>query len=637
MSKQPRRRAAIRQNGIERLHRFSAARLSVVAFCGCKGVSCHAFSSWKHKLAAGAAAATNDPPASVARPPPGRTQPRRSCPAPGACPPPRPRLRPRLRPLPRSSLYTEVLTCKHLGMGPLAYLGEALPGIFALGEKPTDDAAVAGVTAGQVAAAQDEASPERASGDRVDAWREEPDRNLIRLLIQADQRADSLIHLCAPRVILDVIRRSDTLCFGKAPWTERSCSVSCRQSGATQMNLKLLAGREDSASGPVEPLRMTVLSREEDLDRLSGEWDELLRRSLTHQPMLSPAWLLPWWEVYGRNTGRQLRVGVVREAERLVGLVPLHCRRYWYRPGIPFRRLEWLGADVDEQDGVCSEYLHLIAEAGRADEVFNCFVNTLCQGAFGGWDELVLGAMDGDHPCTKSLAQALAQAGLPLVVTPQTTAAFIPLPDTWDDYLKALPGRHRRVLLKTQRDFDTWADGKASFHRATSPAEVTETAGLLRTLHGERWGCGGRPGGAFQSPRFDRFHRRVLPELAGRDAVEICWLSVRGEPVAVNYSLVWDRKVYFYQCGRRLDLPAKVRVGVVLHAEAIRAAISAGCREYDFLGGAAQYKQQLALGSRPLVQCRVTRWPWRERARRLFEWGLDCLRPFHRRANGLES
>jgi transposase len=34
-------------------------------------------------------------------------------------------------------LYTLVGTCKHLGMDPLAYLREALPGLFALGEKPT--------------------------------------------------------------------------------------------------------------------------------------------------------------------------------------------------------------------------------------------------------------------------------------------------------------------------------------------------------------------------------------------------------------------------------------------------------------------------------------------------------------------
>ena len=34
-------------------------------------------------------------------------------------------------------LYSVVGTCKHLGIDPFAYLREALPGLFALGEKPT--------------------------------------------------------------------------------------------------------------------------------------------------------------------------------------------------------------------------------------------------------------------------------------------------------------------------------------------------------------------------------------------------------------------------------------------------------------------------------------------------------------------
>jgi transposase len=34
-------------------------------------------------------------------------------------------------------LYTLVGTCKHLGIDPFVYLREALPGLFALGEKPT--------------------------------------------------------------------------------------------------------------------------------------------------------------------------------------------------------------------------------------------------------------------------------------------------------------------------------------------------------------------------------------------------------------------------------------------------------------------------------------------------------------------
>ena len=34
-------------------------------------------------------------------------------------------------------LYTLVGTCKHLGIDPFRYLRAALPGLFALGEKPT--------------------------------------------------------------------------------------------------------------------------------------------------------------------------------------------------------------------------------------------------------------------------------------------------------------------------------------------------------------------------------------------------------------------------------------------------------------------------------------------------------------------
>jgi hypothetical protein len=35
-----------------------------------------------------------------------------------------------------AALYSVVGTCKHLGIDPFAYLREALPGLFALGEMP---------------------------------------------------------------------------------------------------------------------------------------------------------------------------------------------------------------------------------------------------------------------------------------------------------------------------------------------------------------------------------------------------------------------------------------------------------------------------------------------------------------------
>jgi transposase len=36
-----------------------------------------------------------------------------------------------------AELYTLVGTCKHLGIDPFAYLREALPRLFALGDQPT--------------------------------------------------------------------------------------------------------------------------------------------------------------------------------------------------------------------------------------------------------------------------------------------------------------------------------------------------------------------------------------------------------------------------------------------------------------------------------------------------------------------
>jgi hypothetical protein len=55
---------------------------------------------------------------------------------------------------------------------------------------------------------------------------------------------------------------------------------------------------------------------------------------------------------------------------------------------------------------------------------------------------------------------------------------------------------------------------------------------------------------------------------------------------------------------------------------------SSGRREYDFLGGAARYKTQLALASRPVVQVRAVRPSLVEAVHRLVEWGADRTRGF---------
>jgi CelD/BcsL family acetyltransferase involved in cellulose biosynthesis len=101
-----------------------------------------------------------------------------------------------------------------------------------------------------------------------------------------------------------------------------------------------------------------------------------------------------------------------------------------------------------------------------------------------------------------------------------------------------------------------------------------------------------------------------------RGDLELAWLEVRQEPVAAAYGFRTGDRLYYYQCGRRLDVPARIRPGIVLLQLLMQGAMASGVREFDFLGGAARYKSLFARHGRPLVQLRIARASWRERLRR---------------------
>lgn len=355
----------------------------------------------------------------------------------------------------------------------------------------------------------------------------------------------------------------------------------------------------------------SIVSDPRQLEALAGPWSELLERSGSNEIMLSPAWLLPWWRRFGDEGGRELRVGVLRHGDALAGLVPLLARWHWYSLGIPFRRLELLGTGERERDEVCSEYLNVIARRGAEEEVTASLAEALASGVFGPWDELVLGAMDGTSALPELLARELRKGEAQATIEEIGAARYIQLPATWAAYLDALPSASRYLVTRSLRDFARWAGDGLELRQATSRLDLGEGRRALLALHSSRWG----DGGAFASPRFDAFHGDVMPALLDRGALDLSWICARGEPVAALYNLRWDGRVYCYQSGRRLDLPRSIRPGIVMHAHGIRRSIEAGMREYDFLGGTAQYKRKLAQATRPLVRLRAVRRRLRETAR----------------------
>lgn len=382
-------------------------------------------------------------------------------------------------------------------------------------------------------------------------------------------------------------------------------------------------------ASPAEGITLRVVSDPAQLEVARAAWLALLERSASNEPMLSPTWLLSWWQVYGQSY--QLALGFFYCGGRLIGLAPLLRRRHWHRRWLPLRRLEFLGADVDEHDGVCSDYLHLIAERGAEPAVAEAFADGVVSGAFGAWDEMWLPALDGGSAMTALLADVFRQRGLRLTREKTGTAPFLKLPATWAAYLAALSKKNRYHVVRAQRDFDAWAAGKATFHLARSPSDLAEGKTILEALHNERWQTAGKKG-VFEASRFEKFHATVMPMFLDNGVLELRWLSVAGAPVAAMYNLVWNNKVYFYQSGRALDLPRHLRPGIVLICHALRAAIEDGRREFDFLGGDSLYKRHLALDARPIERLRIARPALRERLRHFTEAAIVPLRPLRNAA-----
>jgi CelD/BcsL family acetyltransferase involved in cellulose biosynthesis len=373
----------------------------------------------------------------------------------------------------------------------------------------------------------------------------------------------------------------------------------------------------------VRPTKFRMVTRRAELEALAPAWRDLLSRSASDEPMLAPEWLLSWWDIYGQQ--RELLVGGWERDGELVGLALMQRRSVRYRLGLSFRRVEPIGSDVDEGDGVCSDYLNLIAIDGEELGIARDFVRRLQAREFGRWDEWACSRMDVTHPMTAALETAFAEAGYMVEREAADESPFVTLPATWYAYVATLNKKRRQSLNYAMRDFKAWTGDDLRIRTVDCAADLPIARQVLADLHRERWQAEGSEG-VFASPRFAEFHARYQALALQRDQLELTWLEVRGEPVAIHYSFVANGKLYFYQTGRKTQVPDKVRLGIVQVVLAMQKAIERGLREFDFLPGVAQYKSLFASGSRPVVTFLITRPGLKQALRRGLKWTAAQVR-----------
>jgi CelD/BcsL family acetyltransferase involved in cellulose biosynthesis len=303
------------------------------------------------------------------------------------------------------------------------------------------------------------------------------------------------------------------------------------------------------------------VSVETDLDSLACEWELLAERSGA-SPFLRPGWIMPWLSAFGCGAPEAI---LVRRDGQLAGVLPMQRRRgrlcsaaNWHSPVFGP-----LAADAEAR----SLLLDHLFDAGPAG--------------------VELSLLDGDG---MHVTQAARRSGRMVLDRAIATTPVVGLEGCFETYQRSLSRNRRRSLRRGRRALE--AQGEVSFH-------VHERLdGLHVALHDvfevEASGWKGRAGTAMASrPETARFYAQIARWAASRGWLRLSFLSLDGRPIACDFSLEFDGRLYSLKSGYDEDYRAAGPGALLLH-EQLRHAFERGLDALDLLGHTDSFKRSWA-------------------------------------------
>ena len=353
------------------------------------------------------------------------------------------------------------------------------------------------------------------------------------------------------------------------------------------------------------------------LSSLEAGWNELLQRSASDGIFLTWEWVSVWWEVYGGSGRYRPLVLVARDGEQVVGVAPLMVDRVAGPMGqLAPRQLRFIGTGED----VTPEYLDFFVERGREQEVSTALCAHLLREQRDAWDTLLLERLLRDSPNFDIIRRALGQHEITLQEQGELECPFAALPPSWDEYLASCSKHFRKRIGYNDRRLER--DGEVRYLFVDDDIPLEQAYELLVQLNRHRFG---EEGQSFRSAEYVEFHRRLCQQLLPRGWVLLAVLKVGEEVAAVKYDYCYGGKLWGNQGGWSREWEKK-EVGNVMIGRLIRWGIERGYKEYDFLGGADEYKQRWSTASRQMVDLAGHNVTLRGRLFRLGDEGKRWLR-----------
>ncbi|MBP6250841.1 MAG: GNAT family N-acetyltransferase [Leptothrix sp. (in: Bacteria)] len=341
-------------------------------------------------------------------------------------------------------------------------------------------------------------------------------------------------------------------------------------------------------------MQVHLITTTEALEALRNDWVALQDRMPGTSVFMTWEWQFIWWKHYGQ--GQPLRVLVVKDGERVLGILPLYLQRRRVFKFFPVRLLRNVGTGGD----TTPDDLDPLIDPDQVEAVAAALVDHLLTQPLG-QDLTCLADFQPGSVFARLLHQGSVNRSRSLHEGSSATITYTPLPLSWDAYLESLHRDRRNVIRRFRRKLEatpgarlfTWSD----LH------SLDEGVDRLIELHHARWT---EKGGshAFRSDAYCGFHREVMRTLFAQGRLRLHGAEVDGHIVALLYCYRFRDRVLYFQGGFDPEV-ASLRPGLTLMGYAIEQAIAEGAQVFDMLRGEYDFKTQWAKRKRSTAQATV--------------------------------
>jgi CelD/BcsL family acetyltransferase involved in cellulose biosynthesis len=320
-------------------------------------------------------------------------------------------------------------------------------------------------------------------------------------------------------------------------------------------------------------------------------WSELALTSPYSSFFLSPEWVESWLETFGPVLKPEILV--FESQEQVVGTCLLVRQTAWQGP-LRVSRIYLNTAGEDEADSPCVEFNNILCREGWEHAVAAALFAHLKPQP---WDEIA-GNGFSKGPMLDALATVFADFAQEVIWRSSYYVDLARLREVNASYDTALSRKWRQHLRRSMKLYEQI--GELRVEPSEEVSKALEMLDHLSALHQRTWVGRGKPG-AFASPRFLDFHRRLIRRSVPKQEVELLRVAAGQETVGFRYNFVQRGKVHCYQSGLNYHDDDRYKPGLVVHGCAIHYYQKQGLNEYDFLAGDAQFKKSLSTNSRPLA------------------------------------